>query len=123
MISQSPSLDHARAQEMFAPLLDAELPADEALLLRRHLSGCEQCQQGLLRYERAVELVRGAERARAPVGFAAQVLKRLRKRRRASVSGAQGAGFFQQVSLPVEAAIPILIAAAVAAAALLFGAP
>lgn len=123
MIPETPSLDHARARAMFAPLLDAELPPDEAVLLRRHLSACAQCQRGFARYERTVELLRGAERVRAPVGFAAQVLKRVRKRRRAAAGGAQGARFFQLVSLPVEAAIPILLAAAVAAAVLLFGAP
>jgi anti-sigma factor RsiW len=122
VIPASPSLDHARARELFAPLLDAELPAAEVQLLRRHLSDCPQCQQGFLRYERAVELLRDAKRARAPAGFAARVLQRVRKRRRNSVLGAQGARFFQHVSIPVEAAIPILLAAAVAAA-LLFAAP
>jgi anti-sigma factor RsiW len=100
---------------MFAPLLDAELPAWDEAALRTHLSDCARCQQGLARYQRAVELLREAPRARAPAGFATRVLRRVRRRRRALREGPQGARFFEQVSIPAEAAIPIVLAALIAA--------
>ena len=116
----STALDHARAQAMFAPLVDAELPSTDLRLLRTHLSDCAQCQEGLERYERAVQLMRQAPPAKVPGSFASVVLRRVRKRRRSAM--AQGARFFEHVSIPAEAAIPIVIAA-VAAAILLFALP
>jgi anti-sigma factor RsiW len=118
----STALDHARAQAMFAPLVDAELPSADLRLLRTHLSDCAQCQVGLERYERAVQLMRQAPPAKVPGSFASVVLRRVRKRRRSAMASAQGARFFEHVSIPAEAAIPIVIAA-VAAAILLFALP
>jgi anti-sigma factor RsiW len=119
----STALDHARAQAMFAPLVDAELPSADLRLLRTHLSDCAQCQVGLERYERAVQLMRQAPPAKVPGSFASVVLRRVRRRRRSAMASAvQGARFFEHVSIPAEAAIPIVIAA-VAAAILLFALP
>jgi len=111
-------LQHERAREMFSQLVDHELPPVEEEALRTHLSSCEDCKQGLARYERAVHLVRSVERERVPVDFASHVLRRVRKRRR--LLGWQGGRFLDHVSWPAQAAIIVLLAAAFVALYLLF---
>jgi len=66
-----------------------------------------------------VKLVRSAERESVPADFSSRVLKRVRKRR-ARLFGAQGARFFEHLHIPVEAAIPVLLAVAIAAIVLIF---
>lgn len=107
-------LGHSEAQALFAPLVDRELEPGEEAALRSHLDACAECRQGWERYERAVALVRGVARERAPKDFAVGVVRRVRRRRRGAF-GLQGARFFEQVSIPAEAAIPVIIAAIVAA--------
>jgi anti-sigma factor RsiW len=108
------SLGHQEAQALFAPAVDHELPPEKEVALKSHLEGCQECQQGFEKYTRAVQMVRSVHRERAPADFTAQVLKRVRKRRR-SIFGWQGGRFFEHISIPVEAAIAVILAAAIAA--------
>ncbi|MGI5863037.1 MAG: anti-sigma factor family protein [Myxococcales bacterium] len=111
----APSLDHERAQALFGQLVDEELaPADE-IALRSHLDSCADCQHELERYSRTVSLVRSLEREKAPAELAAQVMKRVRRRRR-GLFGLQGGRFFEQVSVPAEVAVPVVLVAIAAAA-------
>lgn len=114
-------LAHNEAQKMFARLVDSDLPAREEAALRSHLDDCAECRRGFEKYERAVALVRSVGRERAPADFANQVMRRVRRRRRGAF-GLQGARFFEEVSIPVEAAIPVILAAIVAAI-LVFASP
>ena len=108
-------LEHGEAQALFAPMVDHELPLDQEQALRSHLERCPDCQQGFEKYTRAVELVRSVRREKVPDDFTAQVLKRVKKRRRAALFGPQGGRFFEMVNIPFEAAIAIIIAACLAA--------
>ena len=107
------ALGHQEAQALFAPAVDHELPPEKEVALKSHLETCRDCQQGFEKYARAVALVRSVGRERAPADFTAQVLKRVRRRRR-SIFGWQGARFFEHISIPVEAAIAVILAAAIA---------
>ena len=106
---------HQEAQALFAPMVDHELAPQQEALLKNHLERCPECQQGFEKYSRAVTLVRSVGRERAPADFTQLVLKRVRKRRRW-----QGALVFEQLGIPSQAAIAVLIAAAMAALVLLF---
>ena len=111
----APSPDHDRAQALFGQLVDEELAPAEEQALRSHLDACADCQHELERYARTVTLVRSLERERAPAELAAQVLKRVRRRRR-GLFGLQGGRFFEQVSVPAEVAVPVVLIAIAAAA-------
>lgn len=111
-------LEHDQAQELFGLFVDQELAPGEQEALERHLDGCADCAADLAQYERTVAAVRSLERERAPRELTAQVMKRVRRRRR-SLFAAQGARFFEHVSVPVEAVVPVVIAAIAAAAVIL----
>lgn len=114
MGSAATAMEHREAEALFAPMVDRELAPQQEAALRSHLESCHDCQRGFEKYARAVELVRGVARERAPGDFAQQVLKRVRKRRR-GLFGSQGARWFEHISVPVEAALPVILAAIVAA--------
>lgn len=110
-----PHLDHERAHALFGLFVDQELAEPDERALRGHLDACKECKSDFERYNHTVSLVRSVERERAPRELAAQVMRRIRRRRRHGIFGVQGARFFEHVSIPVEAAVPvILVAAAVA---------
>ncbi len=113
------TLGHQEAQALFAPMVDHELPPQQEAALKSHLATCEDCQQGFAKYSRAVALVRSVGREQAPADFTQQVLKRVRKRRR-GLFGSQGERFFEQVSVPIEAAILVIIAAMIGLLVFLF---
>ncbi len=105
---------------MFTLLLDEQLAEREQEALLEHLDGCEACAASFEKYSRAVTLVRQVERARVPSDFTQRVMKRVRKRRKRQLFGLQGGQFFEHVSIPAEAAVPIILAAALVVAVLLF---
>jgi anti-sigma factor RsiW len=107
-------LEHGEAQALFAPMVDHELPPKQEEALRSHLQACPDCQQGFEKYTRAVALVRSVGREKVPDDFTAQVLRRVRKRRRAFF-GPQGGRFFEHINIPIEGSIAIIIAACLAA--------
>jgi anti-sigma factor RsiW len=113
------ALEHQQAQALFAPMVDHELAPQEEAALKSHLSSCRDCQAGFEKYSRAVALVRAVGRERVPDDFTAQVLKRVRKRRRAYF-GLQGARIFEHIGIPSEGAIIVIIAAALVALMLHF---
>lgn len=111
-------LEHEKAQALFGLFVDHELAPGEQQALLGHLDSCAECKQELERYARTVEAVRSLERERAPRDLAAQVLRRVRRRRR-GLLGLSGAHFFEQVSVPVEVAVPVVVVAIAAAIVLL----
>ena len=105
-------LSHREAKDLFAPWVDDELAAPDAVRLRAHLDGCEDCRVGWEAYERVVKTARSLERVRAPEGLSSIILRRVRRRRfgpRPSMVN------HIQNRVPVEMIIPLLLAAAVAA--------
>jgi anti-sigma factor RsiW len=105
-------LTHREAKSLFGPLVDEELPGLEAVRLRAHLDGCDECRTGWQRYERVVKGARSLEREKAPPALATLISRRLRRRR----FGARALTLHHaNYRFPVEAVIPLLLAAAVAA--------
>ena len=109
-------LSHAEAQGLFGALVDDELAARDASLLRSHLSECQTCHQGWVRYEEVVQRVRNLPRERAPMSLATSILRRERRRSFAR----RMSGLTLANRLPVELILPLLIAAAAAALLFLF---
>ncbi len=108
------ALAHESARQMFGPLVDHELAAADAAALRSHLHACPECQEGLVRYQRAVSLVRETPRLGAPADFAHRVMKRIRKRRRAG-TGPQGEQLLGHWNASGEAVAAVVLAALAAA--------
>lgn len=106
-------LSHKEARSLFAGRVDDDLPAPDAVRLRRHLESCADCRAGWDRYERAVNVVRRVERERAPPTLATNILRRVRRQR------INGLRHFHMAHLqnrvPVEAVIPVLLGVLVAA--------
>ena len=118
MNSAATPLEHAQAQELFGLLVDEELAPGEERALKSHLDACAGCKQEFEQYARTVSLVRSLDRERAPRELTAQVMKRVRRRRR-RLFGAQGALFFEHVSVPAEVAVPVVLAVVAAAVVIL----
>jgi len=118
-VEAASTVGHPEIQALFAPMVDRELPPQEEEAFKCHLETCHDCQQGFEKYSRAVALVRSVGRERAPADFTQQVLKRVRKRRR-GLFGSQGGHWFEHISLPVEAAIIVILASTIALLFLLF---
>ena len=74
-------LSHKEAKSLFGALVDEELPKKDELRLRSHLDSCVDCRSGWQRYERAVKVVRGVQREKAPPALASTILRRVRRNR------------------------------------------
>lgn len=75
-------VDHAQASELFSSYWDEELGPDEAGRLEEHLGSCLVCRREYADFERALGAVGTLAHEIAPPGFAAGVVKRVRKRSR-----------------------------------------
>jgi predicted anti-sigma-YlaC factor YlaD len=106
-------LSHREARSLFPALIDAELDTSQELGLRSHLDGCDECRGGWSRYERAVEMVRGIERKKAPPALATQILRRVQRKKPRGLRAI--ANVHSQYRVPYEIIIPILLAALAAA--------
>lgn len=105
-------LSHKEARSLFGALVDAELPPVEERKLRSHLDDCDDCRVGWERYERAVTVVRGTQREKAPPSLAGNILRRTRRQRIQGMRGFHLAHLHHRV--PVEAVIPVLLGILVA---------
>lgn len=102
--------------ETLHALIDGELgPADEARA-HAHLSDCAPCRGQHDRLAAAVTAVKGLGTARAPMGFAARVLRRVRLARRSGHLRPS-----PEHKVHYEGGIIVLLAAAGAAAVLAYG--
>lgn len=103
---------HSEVTGLFSAYVDHELPVGELERFVTHVEACEGCAGELEVFEQTVASVRGLPRERAPSAFSRQVMRRVRHRHRRQAAVAPYLqGSFQ---LPVEAAIPIVLAAALA---------
>ncbi len=91
-------------------LVDGELSAAEAEALRAHLAGCPPCAAEHAKAKAASRALHGLGKARAPLGFGARVLKRVRRERHSLL---RHDGLDQKV--PFEGAIILFLVAAAAA--------
>jgi len=106
-------LNHREAKALFFALADEELPEPQAMAVRSHLDGCDECRAGWDRYAQTVQRVRKVEREKAPPLMASMVLNRVKRERRFGLRKLHLAQNYHRV--PVEVLIPLLLAAAVAA--------
>ncbi len=111
--SHQETLSHETATGLFSAYVDAELPPPDERLLEDHLGRCESCREEYDRFATAVALVRGSPRTRPAGDFTSRVVKRTKRARRREL-GLQGASALLATRFPVEAAVPILLAVAVA---------
>jgi anti-sigma factor RsiW len=105
----------AHLGERLHALLDRELSPQDEASARDHLADCESCAAEHRRLSRAVVGASALGRAHAPEGFAARVLKRVRQQRRVN-----GLRVFTEQKVPYEGAIILILAAAMAAALMLY---
>ena len=105
-------LSHGEAKSLFLAALDDELPDREEERLQQHLDSCDDCRVGWDRYARTVARVRKVEKERAPEHLASMIVRRTRRRRfgHRAIHAAH-----IQYRVPVEAVIPVLLGALVAA--------
>lgn len=110
-------LSHREAKSLFGAWVDEELPRQDEARLRSHLEGCVDCRTGWERYQRAVTVVRGVEREKAPPALATTILRRVRRRRFSGPRALHLAHLHHRV--PVEAFIPVMLGILVAAVLML----
>lgn len=106
----------AHLGEALHALLDGELGAADEADARAHLSACEPCRGEHAKLAAAVGTLHELGRARAPMGFASRVLRRVRMARR---HGGLRPGPEHKVHY--EGGIIVLLAAGGAAAILAYG--
>lgn len=106
-------LSHKQAQSLFLPAADLSLAEPEERALKAHFDQCTDCRAGFERYARVVERLKGVEREKAPPHLASLLARRLRFRRPFGHRGLHLAHLQHRV--PVEAIVPVLLAALVAA--------
>ena len=109
-------LTHHEARARFLDLADAALSPPEAEAVHSHLRACRDCAAGWQAYAATVQAVRTLPREAAPPSLASDVLARVQRRRQ----GQRGLALAHaRLRVPAEMALPLLLAAAVAALLLL----
>lgn len=116
------ALSHREAQSLFGALADEELAPPAQRELETHLEDCTDCRAGWQAYSATVLRVRRVERERAPPALSSLIMRRVRKQRSARLRAAAHHHLLTTYRVPIEAAIPMLIGALVAAF-LVFAAP
>ncbi|MFZ5471109.1 MAG: anti-sigma factor [Myxococcota bacterium] len=106
-------LSHREAKSLFLAALDDELAEKDEARFRQHLDGCHDCRSGYDRYALVVKRVQKVEKEKAPPTLASMVMRRVRRKRLFGHRGIHLAHVHYRI--PVEAIIPLLIGALVAA--------
>ena len=100
-------------EQLFVDAVDETLPDREAVRLKAELDGSAELKASYEKYARAVKLLKGAPREKAPDALASLVMRRVRRRR---LFGARGLHTtHMQYRVPIEVLIPILVAVLVVA--------
>lgn len=97
-------------RERVYALLDHELSDEEEASARSHLDSCPDCAEEHRKLEQTVGIVARLGPARAPQGFAARVMRRMRMQRRSS-----GLRVRAEHKVPYEGAVIVIVIAAMAA--------
>jgi predicted anti-sigma-YlaC factor YlaD len=105
-------MDHRKARSLFLDAVEGSLGPGDSQKLELHLDVCNDCRTGFQQYSATVFRVRQTRREKAPQALATQVMRRIRRKRPASLRGQWWT--HAQHRLPVELLIPLLVAAAVA---------
>jgi anti-sigma factor RsiW len=100
-------------EELFVAAVDETLPEGDAARLKAELDGSPELKASFDKYQRAVKLLKGAPREKAPEAMASMVMRRVRRRRLFGQRGLHT--MHMQYRVPVEVIIPILIGALVVA--------
>ena len=111
-------MTHHEARARFLDLADAALPPPEAEAVHSHLRVCRDCAAGWQAYSATVQAVRALPREPAPPTLATDLLRRVNRRRQGQRALALT---HARLRVPAEMALPLLLAAALAALLLLLG--
>jgi len=109
---------HGHLGERIFSLIDRELSPQDEAAAQDHLSSCHDCAEEHRRLAGAIGLVGGMGRVRAPEGFAARVLRRMRTQRRTG-----GLHSLAEQKVPYEGVVIVLLAAAAAVLLMMYAAP
>jgi len=104
-------LNSAEVERLFVGALDGALPDGDEAELKTRLDDDPELKAQFAQYERAVKLLRGQPREKAPEALSSLILRRTRRRRGALRSAAHAQLHYR---VPAEVLIPLLIAVLVA---------
>lgn len=104
-------LSKAEVERLFVGAVDQALPDRDAAQLEAELSSNPELKARFEQYQRAVKLLKGAPREKAPDALASMILRRTR-RRRFQLRSRELANAAYRV--PAEVIVPIVIAVLVA---------
>lgn len=107
------SIPKGELEELFVAAADETLPDRDADRLKAELDGSPELKASFDKYQRAVKLLKGAPREKAPDAMASMIMRRVRRRRLFGQRGLHTV--HMQYRVPVEVLIPILIGVLVAA--------
>ncbi|MCI0569575.1 MAG: zf-HC2 domain-containing protein [Myxococcaceae bacterium] len=106
-------LSHQTARALFVDLADQTLGAEERRRVEAHLEHCADCATGWQRYAATVRTLRKVEREKAPPTLATGVMRRIRRSRPRGLRAPHHV--LVSYSVPIEAAVPLLLGLAAAA--------
>ena len=106
-------LKAADIEELFTGAVDGALADRDEVRLREELDEDPELKARFEKYQRAIGLLKGAPKEKAPVALASTIMRRVRRRRVFERRSAQWQQAMYRV--PVEVVIPLLLAAMVAA--------
>ena len=106
-------LQVADIEELFTGAVDGSLVGADAARFKDELDADPALKARFEKYKKAVSLLKGAPKEKAPIALASTIMRRVRRRR---LFERRGAEWHQQMyRVPVEVVIPLLLGAMVAA--------
>jgi anti-sigma factor RsiW len=116
----STALQSNEVEELVSGAVDGSLQSGDDAKLRDALAADPELKARFEKYQKAIALLKGAPREKAPVALASTIMRRVRRRR---VFDRRNAAIQQAMyRVPVEIIIPLLLGVMVAAL-LFFAAP
>jgi anti-sigma factor RsiW len=106
-------LKAADIEELFTGAADGALADSDQVRLREELDADPELKARFEKYQKAIGLLKGAPKEKAPVALASTIMRRVRRRRVFDRRNMQWQHAMYRV--PVEVVIPLLLAAMVAA--------
>src|SRR5438094_2231657 len=113
MNAVSTALQVNEVEELFSGAVDGRLTGSDDARLREALAADPELKSRFERYQKAIALLKGAPKEKAPAALATTIMRRVRRRRQFDRRNAA----IQQAMyrVPVEIIIPLLIGVMVAA--------
>jgi anti-sigma factor RsiW len=120
MRAVSPALKSEEVEELFSGAVDGGLKGSDDARLRAALAADPELRARFEKYQKAISLLKGTPKEKAPPALASTIMRRVRRRR--VWDRRNGAMQQAMYRVPVEIIIPLLLGVMVAAL-LFFAAP